>query len=189
MSLVFVTFEGIDGCGKTTLAEAVFGVLGDRAYLTHEPRYLKPSLRDPLALAFLFIADRAEHAIEIRDAQERYDYVLCDRYSDSTYAYQGVLIAESHGMSLNEAVELLKRAHALIDLPVPDMTFLIDLDPEEARSRKDEGFDPELVRMVREAYLSLAQSERRIVVLDGRKSTEDLCREALSAIELFSSRL
>jgi len=189
MSLVFVTFEGIDGCGKTTLAGEVSRALGDKAFLTCEPRYLKPSLKDPLALAFLFIADRAEHAVEIRDAQKRYDYVLCDRYYDSTYAYQGVRIAESYGISLNEAVELLKRAHALIDLPVPDITFLIDLDPEEARSRKDEGFDPGLVRKVREAYLSLAQSERRIAVLDGRKSTEDLCCEALSAIELFSSRL
>jgi dTMP kinase len=172
MNLVFITFEGIDGCGKTTLAKAVYDKMNGRAYLTHEPTYLKPSLSDPLAVAFMFIADRAEHSLEIREADKRFEYVLCDRYCDSTYAYQGVAISERYGIGVKDAIALLKNAHAL--LPLPDMTFLVDLSIEEAKKRKDEGFEDRFMQRVREAYLLLAQSEKRIKVLDGRKSTEAL---------------
>ncbi len=179
--MVLVTFEGIDGCGKTTLAKAVSAKL--KGYLTYEPRYLRPSMEDPLAIAFLFMADRAEHVEEIEEAERRYDYVLCDRYCDSTYAYQSVSIAERYGISIKDAIAFLKNAHAFF--PAPDVTFLIDIGVEEAKKRKDEGFDDRFMQRVREVYLLLAQSEKRIKVLDGRKSTEELCDIVLSHLSHF----
>jgi dTMP kinase len=181
MSLAFITFEGIDGCGKTTLASIVYEKLDGNAYMTHEPRYTREmTFKDPLAIAFAFIADRAEHMNELRKAMQDHRYILCDRYCDSTYAYQGVQIAERFGITTEEAISFLQEAHRM--LLKPDLTFLVDLSPDEARNRKDEGFDHVFMQSVRDAYLFLAKKEKRIVVLDGRKSPGSLAEEVLSRI-------
>jgi len=137
MSLAFITFEGIDGCGKTTLASIVYENLDGNAYMTHEPRYTREmTFKDPLAIAFAFIADRAEHVNELKKAMQDHRYILCDRYCDSTYAYQGVQIAERYDITTEEAISFLQGAHRM--LLKPDLTFLVDLSPDEARNRKDE---------------------------------------------------
>jgi len=152
MSLAFITFEGIDGCGKTTLASIVYENLDGNAYMTHEPRYTREmTFKDPLAIAFAFIADRAEHVNELKKAMQDHRYILCDRYCDSTYAYQGVQIAERYDITTEEAISFLQGAHRM--LLKPDLTFLVDLSPDEARNRKDEGFDHVFMQGVRDAYL------------------------------------
>src|SRR6266545_7485707 len=97
----FVTFEGIDGAGKTTVSRLVgdsFRSAGARVFLTTEPTatWLGDAVRrgydddvGPIAESFLFLADRAAHINEIRTHLENGELVLCDRYADSTYAYQG----------------------------------------------------------------------------------------------------
>ena len=97
----FVTFEGIDGSGKTTVARLVADRLaekGERVFLTAEPTKawlgdaVRRSYEDDvggLAESFLFLADRAAHQEEIRIHLDSGEIVLCDRYLDSTYAYQG----------------------------------------------------------------------------------------------------
>src|SRR5207244_12887061 len=97
----FVTFEGIDGSGKTTVSRLVKDRLrsrGHSVFLTSEPTgdWLGETVRrgiekgvSPLTESFLFLADRAAHIPEIRSHLDPGECVLCDRYADSTYAYQG----------------------------------------------------------------------------------------------------
>ena len=97
----FVTFEGIDGCGKSTVSKLVFKKLKSQGYdvvLTFEPRdtWVGKCVQkcistntDPFVTAFAFIADRIEHCKKIRKWLDNGKTVLCDRYAESTYAYQG----------------------------------------------------------------------------------------------------
>lgn len=181
----FVSFEGIDGSGKTTQATWLTGALenaGRRVVKTHEPggtplgRQVREMLltaaapRTPEAEALLFAADRAQHVAEvIRPALERGDVVVCDRFADSTRAYQG------GGRRIpSDFVE------TVIDLATyglePDLTFLLDLPVTEARrrlaqrGRAPDGFDAEtrdFYERVRATFLALAHARpARIHVLD-----------------------
>jgi dTMP kinase len=188
---MFITFEGIEGSGKTTqqrrLAERLPSAIATkepggtpsadriRAILLDSTSHL-----DPIAELFLFAASRRQHVVEvIRPALDRGVVVLCDRFTDSTLAYQGfgrLLNLDQLRMLNDWATSSLK----------PDLTLLFDL-PEEmgltrARSRNaaathDEGrFEAEELRFhrrVREGYRSLAAAEPdRFVVIDGA-GTED----------------
>jgi dTMP kinase len=194
----FVTFEGIEGSGKTTqiarLALRLEGG-GEPAVVTREPggsslgRHLRSLLLggelariEPIAELYLYIADRAQH---LRDLVEPTlasgTHVLCDRYVDATLAYQGF----ARGVDL-DYIRLLHQKPPLDRRP--HRTILLDLDPElgldRARRRNDElglndtegRFEKEAVafhRRVREGYLCLAEAEPfrfRIVAAEG---TED----------------
>ena len=190
---MFITFEGIEGSGKSTqlrrLAERIPGSvvtkepggtpLADRirAILLDSSSHL-----DPIAELFLFAASRRQHVVEvIRPAMERGVTVLCDRFTDSTLAYQGF------GRLLN--LDQLRTLNAwATDSLTPDLTFLFDL-PEEvglsrARSRNaeavyDEGrFEAEDLRFhrrVREGYRTLAVAEpSRFVVIDAAGAPDDV---------------
>src|SRR4051812_15843821 len=182
---MFITFEGIEGSGKSTqlrlLAERIPG-----AVITKEPggTPLADRIRailldssshlDPIAELFLFAASRRQHVIEvIKPALARGAVVLCDRFTDSTLAYQGF------GRLIN--LDQLRTLNAwATDSLTPDLTLLFDL-PEEvgltrARSRnaeavRDEGrFEAEDLRFhrrVREGYRTLAFAEpKRFVIID-----------------------
>ncbi|MCR4667416.1 MAG: dTMP kinase [Desulfovibrio sp.] len=196
---MFVTFEGIDGSGKTSLMKALaarFSAQGQEVILTREPGGSSLGARiremvldakteglDARAELFLFLADRAQHvATLIKPALDRGSLVFSDRFADSTFAYQG----NGRGLEL-ETLETLNTVAA--GGLAPDVTFLLDLPVSVAMARiaarKGEGearFDGLSVSFheeVRRGFLTLASRfSHRIRVLNAEKSLEDLSDEA-----------
>jgi dTMP kinase len=185
---VFVTFEGVDGSGKSTQAELLRDGLaadGREVVLTREPggtdvgervRELVLNGPDmaPWAEAALFAAARAELvATVIRPALDRGADVIADRYVDSSLAYQGI----ARGVGVDHVLEL--NLHVVQHL-MPDVTVLLLLDPSEAGRRvaepdrlESEGAD--FHRRVDAAYRELAERfPERIVAFDGGRPAEEL---------------
>lgn len=199
---MFITIEGIEGSGKTTLLSGLAERLreqGRKVLVTREPggtpvgdAIRRIFLDDPdLALsalteALLINAARAQHVIDtIRPALARGEIVLCDRYTDSTLAYQG------YGREFD-----LKRLRELCNLAtdglIPDFTFILDvpLDVSEQRvanrpGRADrmESQDRAFHERVRNGFLTIAQFASRYHVLDGRLTPTQLTDAALRAFE------
>ena len=190
---IFITFEGPEGSGKTTqirlLAEAL-AQAGQRTLTTREPggtrigdgiRALLLDLAhtemSPRAETLLFNAARAQIVDQvIRPALGRGEVVLCDRYADSTLAYQGY----GHGQALAPLGQLAAYA---TDGLVPDLTLFLDIDPVAGLHRKQMGATDEWNRMeaktvafhqrVRDGYLALALAEpTRWLVLDATQPVE-----------------
>jgi dTMP kinase len=194
---MFVTFEGLDGSGKTTQAELLRARLeadGERVVATREPggTELGEQIRTlvlhgghvtPWAEALLYAASRAQHVDQvIRPALDRGASVICDRYVDSSVAYQGV----ARGLGLQRVLDLnLVAVGGLL----PVRTFLLLLDPAavSARLRREhdrlerEGDD--FYARVDEGYRQLADLfPERIVVLDAKRPPEDLAEEVYGAL-------
>lgn len=208
---VLISFEGLDGAGKTTqmnLLEAWLKEQGVRYLRTREPggsplggelRHLLLSRPDlhitPIAEALLYQADRAQHfASVVLPALEAGTVVISDRCFDSSIAYQGV--ARGVGVRRVEELSLFAtQGHA------PDLTILLDLPPEKVRQRTDltqdrsglrneqSHFDREsedFHRTLRDAFLKLAQTyPQRIQVLDASRSLNTIQGE----IQALVSRL
>ena len=200
----FITFEGIEGCGKTTQIEllATFFQKIHRPYLlTREPggsplgRRIREILLtphngriEPLAEYFLYAADRVQHLREvILPALRRGEVVLCDRYFDATMAYQG------YGRGLD--LKWLEAIHRwAMENVTPHLTYLLDLPVEVGLQRaltrmgqtalREDRFEREALdfhRRVREGYLSLArQDPQRFIVLDGMRDPLSLHQEVLA---------
>ena len=189
---MFVTFEGVDWSGKSTQAELLAAWLreqGRRVLSTREPggTPVAEAMRElvlhgddmsPWAEAALYAAARAENVARvIRPALERGEDVVCDRYLDSSVAYQGA------GRGLGE--EPVRDLSLLVTGGLlPDRTFLVLLDPGEARRRAGERHDrieragEEFMRSVDRAYRALAEAEPgRIVALDGAAQAEMIAEE------------
>lgn len=199
--IMLITFEGIDGSGKTTLSRRVAEKLKDRnAILTSEPtsfwtgevvKLAIASKIDPLVELFLFIADHAEHVSRfIRPAINEGKLVISDRYSDSRLAYQGAML---EGLILNP-IEWIRSIQDEFS-EVPNLTFLLDIEPEIAlarlqpRDNKTKFEKIELLKKVRENYLSLARREpKRFIVLDATKSIEELEQIVLAEIYKLIAR-
>lgn len=187
---MFVTFEGLDGSGKTTQVELLKKHLeleGREVVTTREPggtevgehiRNVVLHLDHPVvpwAEAALFAAARAQLVSEvIRPALERGAVVLCDRYVDSSLAYQGI----ARGLGVEPVLELNLRATG--DL-LPDRTFLLLVDPGESRRRggdtrdRIEREDDDFVRKVDAAYRELAELfPSRILAVDGSLDPDEL---------------
>jgi dTMP kinase len=194
---MFVTFEGGDGSGKTTQARLLAERLareGRDVVVTREPggTELGERVRElvlhaghvaPWAEAALFAAARAQHVAEvIRPALERGATVLCDRYVDSSLAYQGL----ARGLGLERVLELNLTA---VEGLLPDRTFLLVVDADTAArrvgaerdriEREDDGFR----ERVEAAYRELAERyPERIVVLDGALPEAELAELIASAL-------
>lgn len=193
MSL-FISFEGIDGCGKTTQIQSLTAYLQDRGFEVLSLREpggtdLGESIRDLLltqtnaemsarAELLLFMASRAELCEKlIRPALAQGKVVICDRYIDSSVAYQGI------GRGLGQDVVQVLNRFATESL-APDLTFLLDLPLAEAERRRQQrptGQDrmeiagDVFLDRVRQAFLTLAEAEpRRIRVLNGCLTLEEL---------------
>jgi len=188
---VFVTFEGADGSGKSTQAEILRAALeaeGRDVVLTREPGgtelgeavrtlVLNGPVMGAWAEAALFAASRAEHVEEvIGPALARGGDVVCDRYVDSSLAYQGI----ARGLGVEAVLELNL---AVTGGLLPDLTFLLLLDPGVAIGRR---VDPdrleregtELQAKVDAAYRELAQRfPERIVTIDASGEPEAIGRE------------
>ncbi|MGJ8637984.1 MAG: dTMP kinase [Opitutaceae bacterium] len=204
MAGLFISFEGGEGCGKSTQ----IGLLSERlksegriAVQTREPggTPLGEAVRNllqhdeagegmhSLAELMLFAASRTQHVHEkIRPAIERGETVLCDRFMDSTTAYQGAArkLDPDTVSTINEIA---------IDSVRPDLTILIDLSPQVGMQRVRARGNGELDRMEQEAieffeavragYLKLAASEpERFLVLDGSESVETLQAQIWNAV-------
>jgi len=198
---MFVSFEGLDGSGKTTQAELLRARLetdGEEVVATREPggTELGERIRElvlhgghvaPWAEALLYAASRAQHVDEvIRPALERGASVICDRYLDSSVAYQG----GARGLGLERVLELNLAAVGGL---LPDRTFLLLLDPAQVSARLRREHD----RLEREgddfhahvdaAYRELAaRFPERIVVLDGTGPAEMLAEEVYGALRVRS---
>ena len=196
MNGLFITFEGGEGCGKSTQIAALkarLEAIGKTVVQTREPggTALGESVRSllqhddagqgmsPEAELLLFAASRAQHVRElIAPAIAQGQSVLSDRFLDSTAVYQGVARAID-----SKKVETINQ-FAIGDT-TPDLTILIDLPPEIGLARVHARSDGQLDRMeneaieffqaVRQGYLDLAKSEpKRFLVLDGSQTVEEL---------------
>jgi len=204
MSGCFITFEGVEGCGKSTQIARLHDYLvsiGHDVVVTREPggTPIAEAIRDVLlnpdheamgatAELLLYEAARAQHIHEkIAPALEAGQVVLCDRFADSTTAYQGA------GRGI--APEVLNNLHRMATGGIwPDLTLLIDLTADQGlerarhRGRKDrmEQESVNFHRRVREGFLELARAEpARIRVIDGDapiESVQQAIREAVEAI-------
>jgi dTMP kinase len=189
---VFVTFEGLDGSGKTTQLELVARLLRDEGrevVTTREPGGTaigemirnvvlhQPEEIVPWAEAALFAAARAQLVEKvIQPALARGAAVLCDRYIDSSLAYQGI----ARGLGVDPVLQL--NLHATQGL-LPDRTFFLALEPQESRRRSGderdriEREDDAFVARVDAAYRELVERfPERILLVDGAQEPETLAR-------------
>jgi dTMP kinase len=185
----FITVEGIDGAGKSTHLDFIAQYLQEHEYpciQTREPggTPLGEQLRELLlhhemhvnTETLLMFAARSEHLkVLIEPALDNNTSVICDRFTDASYAYQ-------HGgkkidVSFIQSLEKIVHSHLK-----PDLTFIFDLDPSIAKSRitgarnldKFEQSSIEFFNGVRKVYLDLAKSDLRCFILDSTKSIEDI---------------
>jgi dTMP kinase len=204
---LFITFEGLDGCGKSTQMELLAAALADRGYVvtvTREPggTPLGEAIRDllldprhhgmsPRAEALLYAAARA-HLVEqvIRPALEDGQIVLCDRYIDSSLAYQG------YGRGLGTDYIMLVNDWGTAGL-FPDLTLFLDLDDSVRSTRlaavpdRLEAEDDEFHRRVAQGFRELLQTQRhrirRIDATGGEAEVQGRVRAIIEEeLELFS---
>uniref|UniRef100_UPI00047B6145 dTMP kinase n=1 Tax=Caldanaerobius polysaccharolyticus TaxID=44256 RepID=UPI00047B6145 len=195
---VFITFEGIDGSGKTTQIKLISDFIKNLKYgiiLVREPgstpvsEKIREILLDkenamaPETEAYLYAASRAELVKKvIKPALDKGNIVICDRFLDSSLVYQGI----ARGLGLQAVYQL--NTMALGDLK-PDVTILLDLDPMVAKARlkkldRLESEQLDFYRKVREGYLYLADREpERIKVVDAAQGVQQVFEDVLSIIK------
>lgn len=190
----FITFEGIDGSGKSTVSKIVFKKLKEQGYNvihTFEPtdswigKIVQQNIKtqsDPFETTFTFIADRVDHCKRIRKWLDKEKIVLCDRYAESTYAYQAAQMENMIDKPMKWLKELSK------DLIImPDRTFLFVIKPKDALARikhRDELIPFEKIDFllkVHKNYLSLARGDR-FLKLDATKKIDELVKICIDDI-------
>jgi len=182
----FVTFEGIDGSGKSTISKLVFKKLKSEGYdvvYTFEPtntflgKYVQKCIEtktDPYITAFAFIADRFEHCKKIIKWLVEGKIVLCDRYAESTYAYQAAQMEEEVKNPIKWLKELSQDR-----IIVPDRTYLFLINPKDAIARITNR--ESLIPFEKEAFLEKVNNNyvklaigKRFKKLDATKSIDEL---------------
>lgn len=204
---MFITFEGIDFCGKSTQVEILKSYLQSQnknVQLIREPggtiisekirEVLLDKKNDAMVMEteiFLFSASRAQLVREvIRPYLEKGFYVISDRFHDSSTAYQG------YGRGL--PIEAIQNINNLaIGETIPDITFFIDIPIEVSLRRKAKRDDNDLDRIevsdnsfyekVRKGYFEISKTERRFRVLDGTQSIEVVSNQIINEIAKFES--
>ena len=199
---MFVTLEGLDGSGKSSVLEAITDRYGG-AVTTSEPsdyeygqlvrRNLSDEDSDPIVDFYLFMADRRDHIEQrVRPADESGKLVVSDRYADSTRAYQPVALA---GESDDKPFDSPWEAKLFIEQTMahwnyePDLTLYIDISVDTAleRAAGDEKYEKrQFLEKVRENYEALADAEERIVRIDGERSKEAVATSALGKLDVVA---
>ena len=187
---LFITFEGADGCGKTTQLNLLKDYLEKKGYdvlVTREPgaKGLGEKFREILlnydgevsdrCESFLFLADRAQNIDTIvNPAITQGKIVLCDRHTDSTIAYQGY----GRGLDIDRIRMLNDMA---VGTTIPDLTYVFDVDIETSMKRVGQSKDrmessgQEFFNRVRLGYIEIADSDpKRVKVINSAKSIEDV---------------
>lgn len=200
---MYITCEGLDGSGTTTLVNAL-GEEFPNAQITKEPtdsKYgnllrenLSNGMSDPIVNFYLFMADRRNHIKQlIQPAEKNGTLVISDRYADSTRAYQPVALAgESDEKPFDspwEAKLFIEQtmAHWIYE---PDVTFYIDISIDTAleRSSGDEKYENrEFLTQVKDNYDAIADSEERIVRIDGEQSKENVAKSAIARLNTVAA--
>lgn len=199
MKGLFITLEGIEGCGKSTQAKRLYGWLKEQDYdciLTKEPGATNIEIREILldngnitmskiCELFLYLADRAEHVEKmIKPALEEDKIVISDRFSDSTIAYQ------AGGRNIPK--EIVRDMNNVASCGIiPDITIVIDLGTEMglARVEKKDRIEIEsgdFHKRVRAEYLSIArENPDRVKIVDGTKSIEEIEEKVRKVVKPF----
>jgi len=182
----FVTFEGIDGSGKSTVSQLVYNKLKFDGYdvvLTFEPtdstigKFVQKCIKtgdDPFVTAFTFIADRIQHCKKIKQWIDDGKIVLCDRYAESTYAYQGAQLENTINNSIKWLQDLSKDR-----ILIPERTFLFVIPPKDSLARiqnRDELIPFEqlsFLKKVHKNYLAVSKG-KRFFQLDATKKIDEL---------------
>jgi len=199
---MFVTIEGLDGSGKSTVLEAITEQY-PTAVTTSEPsdrqygKLVRENLADEethgLIDFYLFMADRIDHIEErVRPTDESGNLVVSDRYADSTRAYQPVALTNA-GLfdSQFEAKDFIEHTMNPWNYP-PDLTLYIDISVDTAieRAAGDEKYEKrDFLSKVKDNYDALADSEAfgdRIVRVDGEQSKEDVKKSALGKLDVVA---
>ncbi len=197
---IFITFEGVEGAGKTTQAERLADALGPNVVRTREPggTPISERIRDlffasegitPMTELLLIAAARAQHVDElIHPALKANKIVICDRFIDASVAYQGY----RGGIDL-ELIQQLN--HTATSGLMPDLTFVLDLPPEIGIQRQQDSatdrnrLDNEPLeshRKVREGYLFAARSDpHRVKVIDATQSPDAVHADLLAEYQRF----
>jgi dTMP kinase len=198
----FITFEGCDGCGKTTVLKLVSEELSKRKVdflLTREPGGSKIAEQirniildkknieeDSRTEALLYAASRRQHLTDVvLPALKQGKLVLSDRYIDSSLAYQGY----ARGIGIKEVMSI--NAFAINGL-MPDVTFFLDLTPEEglkriaSRSRESDRLDKEKLAFHQKVYegykIIIREDPKRFVIIDARKTPAQETKEIVDKI-------
>jgi dTMP kinase len=199
---IFITFEGVEGSGKTTQMVRLARVLGRRGHRverTSEPDgtalgsairrfFERPRLRpEPLVEVFLFMAARHQHVTEkLAPWLAHGRLVLCDRYTDATVAYQGY----GRGVDVDFIRELNARATSGLS---PDLTLLFDLAPEEGfrriGQRRLDHFEREKLafhRRVRRGYREIHRAEpKRVRLVRAARPPAEVAREVDAVVQEY----
>ncbi len=200
----FITIEGGEGTGKSTNVDRVRNVLEQRGFdvlTTREPggTPLAEEIRsvlleprdeavDPIAETMLIFAARAQHVAKVIEPALRVGrWVVCERFTDSTFAYQ----AGGRGVDADAVAQLADLAHPGV---WPDLTLYLDAPPGAAMTRistrsldRFERERREFFERVRETYVARARDQSRIVLIDASRDLVSVQREIVRAVERFLS--
>ncbi|MBP5301382.1 MAG: dTMP kinase [Bacilli bacterium] len=199
---MFITFEGMDGCGKSSMISAIAKLLindGYKVYITHEPggtivgeklrHIILNNKMDPIVEALLYAASRKQHVIEkITPNLKKNIIVICDRYIDSSLAYQGI----GRGIGIDK---ILKINSLNNDILWPTLTFLLNVSPDVAKSRiqkrkttkKTDRFDNETMlfhNKIQKAFLKIAKTyKNRFIIIDANKKKSEIISKIFKTIK------
>lgn len=195
---MFITFEGIDGSGKTTQIKKIYNWLISQnkdVILTSEPNLkgihsnatdILQSLSEPKAQTCFINALRIEHITKIIEpARKEMKIVLCDRFIESTICYQGY--------GFGQDIDFIKRQHKeCCNDYFPDITYFLDISIDEARERmyargemsKFDKMDKKTVKKIIEGYWEeTKKSNYRIIKIDARQNEEDVFQDIISDLQ------
>lgn len=202
---LFITFEGIDGSGKSTQSQLLYDALNDLGISVIQTREPGGSIGAEIIRSLLvsgdtdrwsaeteillFTAARRDHLEKtIQPALTKNQIVICDRFVDSTRVYQGVARAD-----LRQTVDEL---HSIIIKKEPDITFIIDTDPEKSLTRglarnsgedRFEEFGLEFQKKLRNGFSELSKTEKsRCHLINGIRSKEDVSNDILNIVKDYT---
>jgi len=202
---LFITFEGIDGSGKSTQSQLLYDALNDLGISVIQTREPGGSIGAEIIRSLLvsgdtdrwsaeteillFTAARRDHLEKtIQPALTKNQIVICDRFVDSTRVYQGVARAD-----LRQTVDEL---HSIIIKKEPDITFIIDTDPEKSLTRglarnsgedRFEEFGLEFQKKLRNGFNKLSQTEKsRCHLINGMRSKEEVSNDILNIVKDYT---